>query len=58
MAASIAAHGLINPLTICSAPKGKFVVVAGQRRLLALKKLAKDGAIPKTHRVACTMRDD
>ncbi|MCJ2097499.1 ParB/RepB/Spo0J family partition protein [Methylobacterium sp. E-046] len=58
LAASIAAHGLINPLTICSAPKGKFVVVAGQRRLLALKKLAKDGTIPKTHPVACTMRDD
>ncbi|MCJ2097501.1 ParB/RepB/Spo0J family partition protein, partial [Methylobacterium sp. E-046] len=58
LAASIAAHGLINPLTICSAPKGKFVVVAGQRRLLALKKLAKDGTIPKTHPIACTMRDD
>src|SRR3954453_5018790 len=45
LAASIAAHGLLNPLTARPAAKGGFAVIAGQRRLLALRQLAKDAPI-------------
>lgn len=55
LAASIAAHGLMNPLTVRMAVKGRFEVVAGQRRLLALRKLAKAGAWPKNTPVPCTV---
>ena len=53
LAASIAAHGLINPLTVRPAAKGKFAVIAGQRRLLALKHLAKGGHFAKDAPVSC-----
>ena len=52
LAASIEAHGLLQNLTVRAAPKGKFEVVAGGRRLAALtilrrqKKLAKDFPVP------------
>lgn len=55
LAASIAAHGLLNPLTVRKAAKGRFEVVAGQRRLLALLRLAADGTLPKAHPVPCSM---
>lgn len=58
LAASIEAHGLLNPLTVRKVPKGKFSVVAGQRRYLALKRLAAAGTIPKAAPVSCTLRDD
>ncbi|MCE2842028.1 MAG: ParB/RepB/Spo0J family partition protein [Novosphingobium sp.] len=44
LAASIAAHGLINPLTVVAKGK-KHEVVAGGRRYRALCKLADDGKI-------------
>lgn len=55
LAASIAAHGLMNPLTVRKGVKGRFEVVAGQRRLLALRKLAASGLWPKASPVPCTV---
>lgn len=52
--ASIAAHGLIQPLTVYD--EGKFhYVVAGQRRLIALQKLADRKVIDKKHPVRCVV---
>jgi ParB family chromosome partitioning protein len=59
LAASIASHGLLQNLTIrpvlnaTGAETGKFEVVAGGRRLAALKLLAKRKAILKTYPVPC-----
>ena len=53
LAASIAAHGLMNPLTVRKAAKGRFDVVAGKRRFLALRLLAAQGALPKSAPVPC-----
>jgi hypothetical protein len=39
LAASIAAHGLLQSLVVRKDKRGKYAVVAGQRRLLALKSL-------------------
>lgn len=58
LAASIEAHGLLNPLTVATGPKGKFCVVAGGRRLAALQALAKAGKLAKTVKVSCTLTDD
>jgi ParB family transcriptional regulator, chromosome partitioning protein len=52
LAASIKAHGLIHNLVVTQ--KGeKHEVVAGARRFAALRKLAKDKAIPKAFPVPC-----
>ena len=40
LAASIAAHGLLNPLLVRKAAKGRYAVIAGQR---ALSRLAAAG---------------
>ena len=59
LAASIASHGLLQNLTVrpvlnaAGAETGKFEVVAGGRRLAALKLLAKRKAILKTYPVPC-----
>ena len=54
LAASIAAHGLLQNLQVRPADKGdKYEVVAGMRRLAALKRLAKSKAIAKTADIAC-----
>lgn len=45
LAASIAAHGLLQSLVVRDAGGGKFAVIAGRRRLLAMKALAKDGKL-------------
>lgn len=58
LAASIAALGLLQSLVVQPAKKGKFRVVAGQRRLLALNKLVADGILPKDHPVACLLAAD
>lgn len=52
LAASIQAHGLLYPLHVRANGKG-FEVVAGGRRLTALKELAKRGAYPKDFSVPC-----
>jgi ParB family chromosome partitioning protein len=56
LAASIQAHGLLHNLVV--AKKGdKHHVIAGTRRFAALRKLAKEKAIPKTFDVPCRVID-
>ena len=53
--ASIAAHGLIASLVVrpVEGVRHRYAVVAGGRRLAALKALAGEGAIPANHPVPC-----
>ena len=52
--ASIAGHGLIENLVVRSdGPDGGYAVVAGGRRLAALKALAADGVLDAAHPVPC-----
>jgi ParB family chromosome partitioning protein len=53
LAASIKAHGLLQNLQVRPGSGGKFEVVAGGRRLAALKRLAKSKTIAKTEEIAC-----
>lgn len=55
LAASIAAHGLLQSLVVRKDRKGKFAVVAGGRRLQALKILSADGKIPADYAVHCQL---
>ena len=53
--ASLAAHGLIASLVVrpVESVRPRYAVVAGGRRLAALKALAAEGAIPVNHPVPC-----
>ena len=54
LASSIARVGLLQNLTVIAARDGEhYEVVAGMRRLAALKLLAKARRLPKTHEVPC-----
>lgn len=53
LAASIAAHGLLQSLVVRKHGKSKYAVVAGGRRLQALQRLAASGAIGKDAPVPC-----
>ncbi len=55
LAASIAAHGLLQNLTVVARSDGRYAVVAGGRRLTALKLLAKDGRIARDYAAPCTI---
>jgi ParB family transcriptional regulator, chromosome partitioning protein len=55
LAASIAAHGLLQSLVVRKTSRGKFAVIAGQRRLLALSMLAEKGSISSDMPVACKL---
>ena len=56
--ASIAALGLLGNLVVRSeGPDGDYAVVAGGRRLAALKALAADGVIDAAHPVPCLIVD-
>jgi ParB family chromosome partitioning protein len=55
LAASIAAHGLLQNLQVKPGTNGKFEVVAGGRRLAALKRLAKAKTIAKDVEIACNV---
>jgi ParB family transcriptional regulator, chromosome partitioning protein len=55
LAASIAAHGLLQSLVVRKDKRGKYAVVAGQRRLLALKSLAESEMIDADRPIACTI---
>lgn len=56
---SIAAHGLLHPLTVApeigksGQPNGKFGVIAGGRRLTALRLLVKQKRLPKDAPIPC-----
>ena len=51
--ASIAAHGILQSLVVRKATRGKYAIVAGQRRYLALSALAKSGTIETDTPVPC-----
>lgn len=53
IAASIEAVGLLQSLVVRTADKGKYAVIAGGRRLRALKLLAKAGSIAKNEPIPC-----
>ena len=56
--ASIANHGLLENLVVRSeGPDGGYAVVAGGRRLAALKALAADGVLDVAHPVSCLVVD-
>ncbi len=56
--ASIANHGLLENLVVQSdGPEGGYAVVAGGRRLAALKALAADGVLDAAHPVPCLIVD-
>lgn len=63
LAASIAAHGLLQNLTVRQAAKpngdasDRYEVIAGNRRLAALKLLAKRKQLPKGQPVPCQLLD-
>ena len=57
-AASIKAHGLLQSLIVRKGKRGKYEVVAGQRRYLAMTSLAMEGAIAKDHPVPCQEASD
>lgn len=56
LAASIAAHGLLQPLVVRKAKRGKYAVIAGGRRLAALQRLAKEQRLDSDQEIACTIR--
>jgi ParB family chromosome partitioning protein len=61
LAASIAAHGLLQSFVVMPAGKGKtgkYAVIAGRRRYLALKSLVKSRAIESDAPIACTLASD
>ncbi len=58
LAASIAAHGLLQSLVVRKDRRGKYAVIAGRRRLLALESLADAGSIEADRLVACTVLDE
>ena len=56
--ASILAHGLLEPLVVRQDAGGTWYVVAGHRRLRALKALAEAGQIPADRPIDCTILDE
>jgi len=58
LAASIAAHGLLQNLAVRVADKQRFEVVAGGRRLAALKRLAKEKHLKKDAPIPCNVLDE
>jgi len=55
LAASLAAHGQLQSLVVREAKGGKYEILAGRRRYLAMRHLAKTGQITKDHPVQCTV---
>lgn len=53
LAASVKAHGLLQSIVVKETSKGKFAVIAGGRRLRALRLLAKAGDIAKNALIPC-----
>jgi ParB family transcriptional regulator, chromosome partitioning protein len=53
LAASIASVGLLQSLVVKKEQRGKYAVVAGKRRLLALSRLACDGTVEPSLEIPC-----
>lgn len=51
--ASIAAHGLLQNLMVTPCARGRFEVVAGERRRRAMLALEDDNVMPREHPVTC-----
>ena len=58
MKASILSHGLIQNLTVTDAGDGSYHVVAGARRLTALRELQAEGKLPSDFHVPCRIVAD
>lgn len=55
LVASIGAHGLRQNLNVRPITGGRFEVIAGSRRLLALKRLVREGRLAADHPIPCLM---
>ena len=55
LAASIQAVGLLQSLVVQPAARGKFAVVAGERRYSALTLLHEAGQLPPSYKVPCRL---
>ncbi len=55
LADSIASVGLLQGLVVKKEPRGKYAVIAGRRRLMALSQLANDGKVKATMPVPCRL---
>jgi ParB family chromosome partitioning protein len=55
LAASIASVGLLQGLVVKKEPRGKYAVIAGRRRLMALSQLADEGKVKATLQVPCRL---
>ena len=53
LTASIAAHGVLQSLVVRKAQRGKYAIVAGRRRFLALSALGEGGTIEADAPVPC-----
>src|SRR5437868_5680736 len=58
MKASLLAHGLMQNLVVADAGNGDYRVIAGGRRLAALRELQEEGRLPETHSVPCQIVTD
>ena len=58
LAASIAAHGLLTSLTVRKSARGRYAVVAGQRRYHALTLLAERRDLPADYMVLCQVLEE
>jgi ParB family transcriptional regulator, chromosome partitioning protein len=56
LAANIAAYGLLQPLVVKKAGRGRFAIIAGRRRHLALSALAEEGHLAADAPVACNVK--
>ncbi|WP_422929697.1 ParB N-terminal domain-containing protein [Singulisphaera sp. PoT] len=56
--ASIESHGLMHNLVVTEAGKGRYRVIAGGRRLAALRALQREGKLPADHAVPCRIAGD
>src|SRR5580693_8438023 len=54
--ASIASQGILQSLVVTKAARGKFAVIAGERRRTALSELAEEGVIAPDYPVPCAVR--
>ena len=57
LAASIAAHGLLENLIVRPTDTKHYDVLAGGRRLMAMQSLAEEGKLDADHPVACLVHD-
>ena len=55
LAASIAAHGLLQNLSVVPTEDGRYAVVAGARRLAALRLLIKQGRLARDFAAPCNI---